>query len=141
VLDGRVHAHLTFSNAERALGGHLEEGCTVLTFAVVVLADTPDANLAGWDAVGELKVSVTLLVVRDLFGQGACDPGPTFRLFGAFSGATSCELGVLVLVRGCRAFAVPTCSCISAGVRGIEACLARPPLCRLASIRLGRLGN
>src|SRR5213595_1384645 len=27
ILDGRVHAHLTFSNTEKAMGGHLEEGC------------------------------------------------------------------------------------------------------------------
>jgi hypothetical protein len=54
VLDGRVHAHVTFSNTEHAMGGHLEEGCTVLTFGVVVLADTPGADLAGWDRVGEL---------------------------------------------------------------------------------------
>ncbi len=52
VLSGRVHAHLTFSNTERALGGHLEPGCTVLTFAMVVLGDAPDLDLSGWDAVG-----------------------------------------------------------------------------------------
>src|SRR3954471_22285676 len=37
IIDGEVHAHVTFSNAAQAMGGHLEEGCRVLTFAVVVL--------------------------------------------------------------------------------------------------------
>src|SRR3712207_9343184 len=32
VVDGEVHAHITFSNTELAMGGHLEEGCRVLTF-------------------------------------------------------------------------------------------------------------
>jgi len=54
ILDGRVHAHITFSNTERAMGGHLEEGCTVLTFAVIVIADTPDVEIDGWDRVGSL---------------------------------------------------------------------------------------
>ena len=49
VLDGRVHAHITFSNTEKALGGHLEEGCTVLTFGVVVLAETEKMDFADWD--------------------------------------------------------------------------------------------
>lgn len=54
VLDGRVHAHVTLSDTERAIGGHVEEGCTILTFAVIVLADTPDADLAGWDKTAVL---------------------------------------------------------------------------------------
>jgi len=54
VIDGRVHAHVTLSGPEHALGGHLEEGCTVLTFSILVLADTPDADLAGWDTSGQL---------------------------------------------------------------------------------------
>ena len=54
VLDGRVHAHITFSNTEKALGGHLEEGCRVLTLAVAVIAETPDADLTDWDRVGAL---------------------------------------------------------------------------------------
>ncbi|MDH7568988.1 MAG: DNA-binding protein [Armatimonadota bacterium] len=54
VLDGRVHAHITFADAQKAMGGHLERGCRVLTFAVVVLAETPGARLAGWDQVGTL---------------------------------------------------------------------------------------
>jgi hypothetical protein len=54
ILEGRVHAHITLSNTEHALGGHLEEGCTVLTFAMIVIADTPDVEIAGWDRVGSL---------------------------------------------------------------------------------------
>jgi len=54
VIDGRVHAHVTLSGPEHALGSHLEEGCTVLTFSILVLADTPDADLAGWDTSGQL---------------------------------------------------------------------------------------
>jgi uncharacterized protein len=55
ILDGRVHAHLTFSNTEKAMGGHLEEGCRILTFAVVTLAETPDTSLGTWDRVGPLE--------------------------------------------------------------------------------------
>lgn len=54
ILDGRVHAHVTFSDTDRAMGGHLEEGCRVLTFAMVVLAETPDIEIADWDRVGPL---------------------------------------------------------------------------------------
>jgi len=53
ILDGRVHAHVTFSNTEVAMGGHLEEGSTVLTFAIILLADTSDGvDLTDWDRVG-----------------------------------------------------------------------------------------
>jgi predicted DNA-binding protein with PD1-like motif len=54
VVDGKVHAHVTFSNTEVAMGGHLEEGCRVLTFAVVVMAEALDAELTGWDRSGPL---------------------------------------------------------------------------------------
>src|SRR5579871_5352223 len=54
ILNGRVHAHLTFSNTEKALGGHLEEGCRILTFGVVTLAETEGSDLTGWDRVGPL---------------------------------------------------------------------------------------
>ncbi|MBW3624847.1 MAG: DNA-binding protein [Armatimonadetes bacterium] len=49
ILDGRVHAHLTLSNTEHALGGHMEEGCRVLTFCFIALLDTPGASYAEWD--------------------------------------------------------------------------------------------
>jgi len=37
VIDGRVHAHITFANADKAFGGHLEPGTSVFTFAVVTI--------------------------------------------------------------------------------------------------------
>ncbi|MFT4039859.1 MAG: DNA-binding protein [Thermomicrobiales bacterium] len=52
VIDGRVHAHITFSDLQGAYGGHLEEGCIVLTFAVIVVAETADLSFAGWDTPG-----------------------------------------------------------------------------------------
>ncbi len=53
ILDGRVHAHVTFSDTEIAMGGHLEPGCTVLTFAMITIADlsTPGLEMASWDHV------------------------------------------------------------------------------------------
>jgi predicted DNA-binding protein with PD1-like motif len=54
VVNGLVHAHITFSNTELAMGGHLEEGCRVLTFAVVVMAEAVDVELTGWDRRGPL---------------------------------------------------------------------------------------
>jgi len=37
VIDGRVHAHLTMTDPDRAFGGHLEPGTKVFTFAVVTV--------------------------------------------------------------------------------------------------------
>ena len=37
IIDGRVHCHVTFSNTEKAMGGHLEPGTRVFTFAIVTL--------------------------------------------------------------------------------------------------------
>ena len=54
VIDGRVHAHITLSNTETALGGHLEEGCQVLTFGVVMIAEMPDVSLTDWDRMWQL---------------------------------------------------------------------------------------
>ena len=54
ILDGRVHAHITLSNTESAVGGHLEEGCKVLTFGMVVLAETPEIRLTDWDKMGTI---------------------------------------------------------------------------------------
>jgi len=51
VMDGRVHAHVTFSNQEKALGGHLEPGTKVFTFAIITLGILDDkTSLAGLDA-------------------------------------------------------------------------------------------
>ncbi len=47
VIDGRVHAHVTFSTADSAFGGHLEKGTNVYTFAIItlgVLGDDADLS-------------------------------------------------------------------------------------------------
>ena len=49
VIDGRVHAHIAFSDTEKVFGGHLEPGCTALTFAIVTIADVGHAVLTDWD--------------------------------------------------------------------------------------------
>ena len=52
VMGGRIHAHLTFSDEEQAMGGHLEPGSHVLTFAIVTLAELLDGDLSRFDRVG-----------------------------------------------------------------------------------------
>jgi len=54
ILGGRIHAHITFSNTNTTLGGHLEEGTTVLTFAIIHIQETPDVDLEAWDRVDPL---------------------------------------------------------------------------------------
>jgi uncharacterized protein len=50
VIDGRVHAHVAFADANKAFGGHLESGTEVFTFAVVTLGVLPeDADLSRVD--------------------------------------------------------------------------------------------
>lgn len=50
VIDGRVHAHIIFSDQTKAMGGHLEPGTNVYTFAIITLGILPDgANLARFD--------------------------------------------------------------------------------------------
>lgn len=47
VIDGRIHAHITLTDPDKAFGGHLEAGTTVFTFAVVtlgVLGDVVDLS-------------------------------------------------------------------------------------------------
>jgi uncharacterized protein len=47
VIDGRVHAHVTLANPDKAFGGHLESGTEVFTFAIVtigVLNDKADLS-------------------------------------------------------------------------------------------------
>ncbi len=44
IIKGRVHAHVTLSNPEKAFGGHLEPGTTVFTFAVVTVGILPDST-------------------------------------------------------------------------------------------------
>ena len=47
VTNGKIHAHLTLANPDKAFGGHLEPGTEVFTFAIVtvgVLPDNPDLS-------------------------------------------------------------------------------------------------
>ena len=49
IIDGRVHAHVALSNEKATFGGHLEPGCEVLTFCVVTVAETVDADFSQAD--------------------------------------------------------------------------------------------
>jgi len=50
VFDGRIHAHITMTDDQKAFGGHLHEGTTVFTFAVVTLGVLDDnADLSHFD--------------------------------------------------------------------------------------------
>jgi predicted DNA-binding protein with PD1-like motif len=49
IIDGRIHAHIDFSDERNGFGGHLEEGCLALTFIVVALADLGEVKLSHWD--------------------------------------------------------------------------------------------
>ena len=49
IIDGRVHAHIAVSNEADTYGGHLEPGCRVLTFCVVTVAETVDADFSNAD--------------------------------------------------------------------------------------------
>jgi len=37
IIDGKIHAHMTMATPDKALGGHLEPGTTVFTFAIVTI--------------------------------------------------------------------------------------------------------
>jgi uncharacterized protein len=37
VINGKIHAHVTLANPEKAFGGHLEPGTKVFTFAIVTI--------------------------------------------------------------------------------------------------------
>ena len=43
VLKGKIHAHLTFADPDKAYGGHLEPGTKVFTFAIITLGVLPDS--------------------------------------------------------------------------------------------------
>lgn len=49
IIDGRVHAHIDFSDERNGFGGHLEEGCLALTFTVIALGELGDVTLSSWD--------------------------------------------------------------------------------------------
>jgi uncharacterized protein len=42
VLNGRIHAHITMTDDQKAFGGHLHEGTRVFTFAIVTLGILDD---------------------------------------------------------------------------------------------------
>jgi len=42
IIDGKVHAHMTLANPDKAFGGHLEAGTEVFTFAIVTVGVLPD---------------------------------------------------------------------------------------------------
>ena len=44
VINGKVHAHVTLANPDKAFGGHLEPGTTVFTFAIVTLGILTDES-------------------------------------------------------------------------------------------------
>ena len=50
VFDGRVHAHLTLADSEKAFGGHLEPETLVFTFAIITIAEfSEEMDLARFD--------------------------------------------------------------------------------------------
>jgi len=42
VLGGRIHAHITMTDDQKAFGGHLHQGTTVFTFAIITLGVLDD---------------------------------------------------------------------------------------------------
>jgi predicted DNA-binding protein with PD1-like motif len=42
IIDGKIHAHMTLTDADKAFGGHLEPGTTVFTFAIVTIGVLKD---------------------------------------------------------------------------------------------------
>lgn len=55
VFDGRVHCHIIFSDERIAFGGHLEEGCRVLTFNVVSIAELDEVDITDFDTMTPLN--------------------------------------------------------------------------------------
>src|ERR1035438_3500412 len=50
IMDGKINAHVTLANPEKAFGGHLEPGTTVFTFAIVTIGVLKDgADLSHLD--------------------------------------------------------------------------------------------
>jgi predicted DNA-binding protein with PD1-like motif len=44
IMDGKIHAHVTLANPDKAFGGHLEPGTSVFTFAIVTLGILKDGT-------------------------------------------------------------------------------------------------
>jgi len=50
IINGKIHAHLTLANPDKAFGGHLEPGTTVFTFAIVTVGVLdPNVDLSHLD--------------------------------------------------------------------------------------------
>ena len=43
IINGRVHAHITLSDENSMVGGHLEPGTKALTFFILTLGILPDS--------------------------------------------------------------------------------------------------
>ena len=43
VMNGKIHAHVTLANPDKAFGGHLEPGTSVFTFAIITMGVLPDS--------------------------------------------------------------------------------------------------
>jgi predicted DNA-binding protein with PD1-like motif len=54
IINGRVHAHVIFSDTRIAYGGHLEKGVRVLTFSILTIVEI-DRNFDQWDTVGKIE--------------------------------------------------------------------------------------
>jgi predicted DNA-binding protein with PD1-like motif len=55
IFNGRVHCHIIFSDERIAFGGHLEEGCRVLTFNVVPIAEVDELDITDFDTMQPLN--------------------------------------------------------------------------------------
>jgi predicted DNA-binding protein with PD1-like motif len=50
IMDGKIHAHVTLATPDKAIGGHLEPGTPVFTFAIVTVGILKDgADLSHLD--------------------------------------------------------------------------------------------
>jgi predicted DNA-binding protein with PD1-like motif len=54
IFNGRIHCHIIFSDDKIAFGGHLEEGCKVLTFNVVPIAELEGLDITDFDTMKPL---------------------------------------------------------------------------------------
>lgn len=51
ILNGRIHAHISLSDENSVVGGHLEKGTKALTFFVITLGILPDEiNIESFDS-------------------------------------------------------------------------------------------
>lgn len=55
IFNGRVHCHIIFSDERVAFGGHLEEGCRVLTFNVISIAEVEELDITAFDTLQPLN--------------------------------------------------------------------------------------